>query len=181
MDFHSDHHSDGRRTEETVGLDIPPGLPEHGVPGGGERAEVRHRGAGHERARAAGRQAQGLQQPAQGDLFEKGRAGGRAIEHGILVPGAGEPVGGERDGQGAADDESEEPRAGHAHGGGRADFVEEPQGFGRIVRPGRERQVKRAQPRDRLGRGQHGPGLKTLEITDRPLSGVVQEMFHGVG
>ena len=181
MHFRSDHHSDGWRAEEAVGFDIPSGLPEHGVTGGGERAEVRHRGAGYERARAAGRQAQGLQQPAQGDLFEEGRAGGCAIEHGILVPGAGEPVGGERDGQGAADDESEEPRAGHAHGGGRADFVEETQGFSRVASLGRPRQVKRAQPRDRPGRGHHRPGLKTLEITDRPLSGIVQEVFHGVG
>ena len=54
-----------------------------------------------------------LQEPAECDLLQVGGAGRGAVEAGILIPGGGEPVGRERDGQRATDDKAEEAPAGH--------------------------------------------------------------------
>src|SRR5437763_5970232 len=108
MRFRADDHCNRRCTEKSVRFRVPAGLLEDAVARGGERAKIRDRGAGDKSATRFGRKPQDIEQPAQRDLFEESSGRGGAVETGVLVPGAREPVGRERERERTADDESEE-------------------------------------------------------------------------
>ncbi len=95
------HDGDVGRALQPVPLDVPAGLREDTVARRGEGGEVGHRRPGHEPdARAIG-QAQEIDEPARRDLLGDRRGRRERVQAGVLVPGAGQPVGGERGGQAA--------------------------------------------------------------------------------
>ena len=103
----TDHDPQRRRAGQPGALDVDADAGQHVVAGGGEADDVRHLGAGHQAERHAGRQAEQVDEPGADDLLGDGRGGAHDAEGHVLVPGGGEPVGGERGGQGAAGDEAE--------------------------------------------------------------------------
>ncbi len=119
------HHAQFRRPKESLGLDIPAAALQQRVPRGGERAEVRHGGAGDKPSTRSSRERQNVDQPLERDLFQGGSD--RRTDHlpCILIPGGGQPVGSHGDGQRPAVDEAEKAPTGIDHGGGRAEVVEE--------------------------------------------------------
>jgi hypothetical protein len=129
----------------------------------GERRDVRHLAAGDERGGGVRGQAEQLAQPPGRNLLDdRGtRAGGDEAR--ILVPGRGEPVGGERSRQRAADDEAEVAAGRDADdpGLGRCDQLGED-----LLRSDRlvpERDGERlTQLLDRRG-GTHGPLVERVE------------------
>ena len=92
---------------------VPAGPAQHRVATGGEAGEVGHRAARDEADGALPRQAEQVEQPGLGDLLHGGVGRGSGAQAGVLVPRADEPVGGQRRGVGAADDEAEEPPRRH--------------------------------------------------------------------
>jgi hypothetical protein len=83
-----------------------------GVAGGEEAGYVGHLAAGDE-GEAGGRgEVKQVFEPGADNFFDDGGSGGAGVHSGVLVPGGGEPVGGESGGERAADDPSEEAGAG---------------------------------------------------------------------
>ena len=158
VDLGADDYRDGRGTKKTVGLDVPADAFEDGVAGSGEGAEVGHGGAGNERAGGGGREGEHIEEPAESNLLDDGGGGGGTVECAVLIPSAGEPVGGEGGRERAADDKAKKTRAGHRGGGGRADLVEEAEGVGGGDGIFGERSVEGSELRDGGGRGGDGAG-----------------------
>ena len=127
----ADDDFDLRRAVEPARLDVPARALRECMAGGGERREVRRLAAGDEADTRSGGQAEELAQPAAGGLLGDGVRRRQDEETGVLVPGRGQPVDGDRHRQRAADHEAEVARA----------------GGGDDARVGAARQV----PEDRLG------------------------------
>jgi hypothetical protein len=105
-------HAQRRGAGKAVRLDVPPDVAQDRVSRRSQAGEVRHLASGDEADAAAGRQPEQLAHPPGGHLLgDRERRGGR-VAAGVLIPGGGQPVGGDRDRQGAADDEAEIARAG---------------------------------------------------------------------
>jgi len=101
---------DVRRALQAVDVDVPAVLAEHGVAGDGQRGEVGHLRAGHQANAGFRRQAEQIEQPFGDDFFDEGGCGRGVVDLRILVPGGSQPVGGDADGGGAADDEAKVAR-----------------------------------------------------------------------
>ncbi len=174
----ADHDRDRRRAEEAVGLDVPVEAGEHGVAGCRERAEVGHRGPGDERARAALGQAEELAHPLQRDRLQQRGRRRRSVEGGVLIPGRGEPVRGQRRRQRPADHEAEEARSRRAHRGRRAELVEQGEHVARLARAVGERLAQRLEPHVRLRRRRDGALLDLRQIAGRAVSGACEQVLH---
>ncbi len=177
---------DRRRPLEPQALHVPADLGQHRVTGRRERGEVGHGGAGHEADARAVRQPEERHEPRCGDLL-RDRGGRRdGIEPGVLVPRARQPIGRERRGQAAADDEPEIAWPGTADqarvGRGRQ-LLDDSRRIGRTLgqRPA-ERGPERAQvhgPRDR-------PGFQRVDVRRGEVCGLADEsgcdggVGHGV-
>ena len=72
MNLLAHHDGDRRRPEETLGLDIPAGALQQGVPRGCERTEVGGRGTGHETAGTVRGQMEEPLHPIERNLLEPG-------------------------------------------------------------------------------------------------------------
>jgi len=120
----ADDHGDGRRADQPIGLHVPPGAAQHGVAGRGQGGEVGDGGPGDEAAACARWQPEEVDEPAQGDLLQFGRGRGDVVEGAVLIPRPGQPVGGQRHGQRAADDEAEEAPPGNGEGSRGAGLVQ---------------------------------------------------------
>ncbi len=105
-------HGDRRGAEQAPGLDVPPLRFEERVARSGEPGEIRHGRVRDEANLGLGGDAEHVGDPAPADLLEMGRDRGSDLEHGVLIPGGGEHVGGECGRERAADDESEVPSSG---------------------------------------------------------------------
>ena len=82
---------------------------------GSQRGEVRHLAAGDESNAGRARKIEELEQPFTRDLLDD-RHGRRGDENpAVLIPRTGQPIGGQRDGERTADDESEVARTGAPH------------------------------------------------------------------
>ena len=110
----ADEHPHAGRADQPAARDVPAGAAQHLVAGGGEAGEVGHRAAGDEADGAARRQPEQVEHPRLGDVLDGGVGRGERAQAGVLVPRADQPVGGQRRGVGAADDEAEEPPDGIA-------------------------------------------------------------------
>ncbi len=111
----ADQHAHPRRALQAVLLDVPSGARQHCVPPRGQSGEVGHQPTGDGAHRGAGGQSEQLREPPFNRLA-RGAVGGRDLtQANVLVPGACQPVRGEGDRVGAADDEPEEAR--RTHGG----------------------------------------------------------------
>ena len=100
----ADDHPHPRRTGEPVGADVPALAPQHLSAGRGQAGEVGHRGSGGVADRAGGGEPQQVEQPGAGHVLH-GRVGrSQVAQAGVLVPGAGQPVGGQRCRVAPADD-----------------------------------------------------------------------------
>ncbi len=80
----------------------------------GERGEVGHHPAGDEPDGRRGRETEQVEEPPARDLLDHGRGGRGRVQTGVVVPTARQPVGRERGGVAAADDEPEVARTGDA-------------------------------------------------------------------
>src|SRR5579859_271929 len=105
--FLADDDRDGRGAKQTIGLHIPASPLQDGVSSGGKASEVGHCSAGDEGARGTFGQSKNVEKPAQRNVFHGGGDGRHDAVHSVLVPRAGQPVGGERDGKRAACHEAE--------------------------------------------------------------------------
>ena len=142
----ADHDGDRRRAEEAVGLDVPVLAGEHRVARRRERAEVRHRRAGHEGAGAAsgGRRSRASSRarptpavPSPATARRRRRSDPRPRR--ASWPPAPRAA--------SADHEAEEARAGDAHRGRRAELVEQREhvaGLARAAGNGSRRPCSRA-------------------------------------
>ena len=101
-----------RRAGQAVFLDVPSGAAQHAVTRRGQRGEVGHLSAGDEADAGRARQVEELEQPFAGDVLDDRGRGRGGVDAGVLIPGAGQPVGRERDRKTAADDEAEVARTG---------------------------------------------------------------------
>jgi hypothetical protein len=101
-------HPDRRRAGHPVALDIPALAGQQVVASGGEGGDVGHLAAGHHGEGGRRGQAEEVEEPGAHRLLDD--RGGRAdgVQPGVLVPGRGQPVSGDGDGQGRADHEAEE-------------------------------------------------------------------------
>ena len=105
-------HPDRRRAEQAVALDVPAGLGQHVVPGGGEADGVgRLAPVTKPTDASAGRPSSSFSQPPATSSAAAAAGDGDRVER-VLVPAGGEHVGRGRRGQRAADDEPEVARAG---------------------------------------------------------------------
>ena len=98
---------DARRADETVALHVPADALQHAVPRGGEAGEVRHLATRDETHPTPAWQVEHFEQPARGDLLERGRHRRDHVDTRVLVPRGHQPIGGEGDRNRAADDEAE--------------------------------------------------------------------------
>ena len=174
----ADHYLNGRRAEESLGLDIPSGPREHGVPGRGQGGEIGDGSSGDERSATFGRQGQRIQQPSQRNFFEGGGDRRGRKEARVLIPRRRQPVSAERGGQRTTDYEPEKPRTGDAHGGRRACFVQHADDVLRSGRSFRKRFVKLRKFTNRFGGGTDTAFLDILEISRGAQRDGVQEFPH---
>ena len=107
MPLRADHDTDRRRADEPVLRDIPPRLLENMLARDGECGDMGHLASGHERCGCAGRKAEELHEPAACHLLCNRRRRPAGVETRVLVPSARHPVGRQRRGDGASDDEAE--------------------------------------------------------------------------
>ena len=118
-----------------------PTCAQHVVARGGERGRVGHLRAGHERERRSRGSPSRSASQAPADLLDDGRGRAGDVQPGVLVPGRGQPVGGERRGHGTADHEPEVPPARDRDG------ASLPDGGELGARPRADRSVRRAPAR----------------------------------
>jgi hypothetical protein len=167
----ADQHPHGRRAgQPALGL-LPSGPPQHLVPGRRQAGEVGHRGPGREADRRLRGKAEQVGQPTAGHVLDRGGRRGDRAQPRVLVPGADQPVRGQRGGMGAADDEAEEPAGGHrgetclAGGGKQVDDVGGLGGPVRQVAAQRGDHVRGHRP------GWHRPGVEGAEPVQGMLVG----------
>ena len=181
MDLVAGEDPDRGRADQPARLDVPAGPREHGVAGRREPDHVRGRRSGREPAADVRRQTEDLAHPPAGDLLD--HRGGRAgdVRERVLIPGAGQPVGGQRGRQRSADHEPEVARPGRRDearvgaGQQRVDHrlrvlpaVREWSIPERLPKP-----VRRDRPADR-------PFGHAVEVVDRAFGGMAQQV-GGVG
>ena len=100
----------GWRAGQTLTGDVPADGGEHVVAGGGQARHVRHLAPGDQPERDVRRQPEQVGHPPADHLLgDRGRGTTRVEAH-VLVPGRRQPVGAERSGKAAADDEAEVAR-----------------------------------------------------------------------
>ena len=158
------HDGHLRSTLQSLALHVPADLRQHGMAGRRERREVGHRRAGHEPDARAGRQLEQIHQPAGGDLLGDGRRRRQDVQAGVLVPRAGQPVGRERRGQPATDDEPEVARPGARDEpgvGGRGQRFDNGQWLRRAIR---ERAAHRGPELRDVDRAPDGTRLETRQV-----------------
>lgn len=139
----ADHEVDGRRAGQAVLFDVPARSAQDAMTGGGERGEVRHLTARDEADAGRARQVEEFEEPFPGDVFDDRRGGRRRVDSRVLVPTARQPVGRERDGKAAADDEPEIARAGAGDEAAIGATHERVEDGGRIFALFRQRDVQR--------------------------------------
>ena len=140
----ADDDADRRRTGQAVLRDVPADAREHVVPRRGERGDVRHLAAGHERDRDVRGSPSSSASQRAADLLDDGRGGAAGVEAGVLVPDRGEPVGGDRRGHGAADHEAEVAAGRDADDAGRRVLDERRENRARVHALLRQRPAERA-------------------------------------
>ena len=157
-----------------------PARAQHRVAAGGEAGEVGHRAAGHEAHGAPRREAEQVEHPRLGDVLDRGVRRGDGAQPGVLVPGAGQPVGGHRGGVGAADDEAEEPAGRHGGQAGLAGLGEQ---VDDVVPVGRAVRQRAAEPLDDGGHvrlRRHRPVGQGVEPAERVGVGAVERPCCGI-
>ena len=107
MPLLADDHADRGRAVQAALLHVPARVAQHVVARGGERREVRHLAARDEAEGGVPRETEQLEQPVARDLLDDRRGRAADVQAGVLVPGRGQPVRGERGRDGAADHETE--------------------------------------------------------------------------
>lgn len=107
-------HTNGGSAIEPVALHVPPAIAQQRVTCGGEAGEVRHLAPSRERKRGVAWQVEPVLNPCSRDLFHDARGRSASVERGVVVPGGGEPVSGERGRQRTANYPREEPPADRA-------------------------------------------------------------------
>src|SRR5205823_1804352 len=83
----------------------------------GEASGMGHLAPGDERKTGRCRETEEVLEPAAGDLLDDGGGGSGGVQAGVLVPGGGQPIRGERRRDRAAHDPPEEAAAGRAYQG----------------------------------------------------------------
>jgi hypothetical protein len=177
VDFIAHHDGDLRRAEQAALLDVPTGAIEQRVPRRCQAREIGHGRAGHE-ARAGGAwQSQDLARPCQCDFFD-GRGHRRHDpQRRILVPCSGQPVGGQRGGQGAADDETKIAAAGGGYGGRRAALIQQREHCGGGARVFRQRSAQIAET-DVVGQGRDAAAGDGGEVAGRTRGSLGKQWVH---
>ena len=112
MAFGADDDADARCALQSVAFDVPPCAGEDVMAGGGKRGRVGHLPAGDKRMRGVRGQPEQFLQPRAGDFFDDGCGRAGDVQAGVLIPRGREPVGRQRGGYAAADDEAEVASAG---------------------------------------------------------------------
>ena len=112
MRFGTDDHIHARRIGQSRLFDVHSHFAQNRVTCSSEAGEVRHLASGDESDARLARQVENLQHPLRRDFFDHRRNRRRRVDAGILIPRAREPIRRERDGQRAADHESEVARPG---------------------------------------------------------------------
>ncbi len=129
VNFVTDKDGNRRRAEEALALEVPAGVAQDLCARGGEGGDVGHLCAGGEAAAAGGGQAENFKEPAEDDVFEIGGDRRKIEERGVLIPGDGDPVGGDGDRERAAEDAAEVASAGGGDGAGAAELLKQGEGF----------------------------------------------------
>ena len=161
------HDCHRRRAGETPALHVPAGLFQDGVAGGGEACEVGHGGAGDERPAAIGGQTEEIEEPLDHALLHGGRDGRADAGNAVLVPGPGQPVGGQRGGKRAPGDEAEIAGSGGGNGGGRSDLVQQSDKYPRINTLLGERAQELTRALHGLIGGQDRPAAEPVQVAGR--------------
>src|SRR6266478_970501 len=145
---------------------------------GGESGEIRHSGACHEATSTLWSETEQFAQPGERYLLESCCHRRHHAERAVLIPDSGEPVGGQRGGQGSAGYESEIPSAGGHHGRGRPVVVEQGQDVPGIGWPVRNWTGEMVEAGDLSSSGCDGspPGTGCVELGT--ARGLVQQVFH---
>ena len=81
---------------QAVGFDVPARPPQHLVARGSESCKVRHVAPGHESHTRSRRQAEQVEQPCAGDLFDDRCRGRQHVKAGRLIPDRRQPFCGDR-------------------------------------------------------------------------------------
>src|SRR5918912_518868 len=103
--------SDGRSAEQPLLLDIPPASGEERMTGGRKAGDMRHLAASDEREASTGGEAQDIFQPEARNFFDDSRGRPAGVKRGVLVPGRGQPIGGQSGRQRPTDYPSKETAA----------------------------------------------------------------------
>ena len=178
----SREHPDRRRPGQPA-CQVPAPGPQRRVARGDEPGEVRHRRPGGESDAAAGGQPQQLEEPRRRDLLDRDRGRGDLAQHGVLVPGADQPVRSECGRLGPTDHEPEEAPGRHprqprfARGRQQVDHV--------LGRAGTFRELAAERVRDGVGVGlrAHRPvgeaGQPAARVGMGALEGEIRGRVHG--
>ena len=177
-------HRDLGRAEQAAGLDVPAGAREQRVARRGEAGQVRHGTAGGEtdaRRLRAGKTEE-IEKPAGGGPLDDGEGGRLDVHAGHLVPGRGQPVGGERRGQRAAGDEAEVTRAGRSGDAGIGVADQALDHRDRVLAVLRQRSVEGGERVD-LDRRRDGTLGQVVDEVEREVGGAAQQrvvtVVHG--
>ena len=151
---------------------------EHGVARGGERAEVGHRRAGHERARRALREPEELAHPVERDRLEQRGRGGRRVGTPRSDPRPSRAS--SRPARPAASRRSRSRRsAGRPCPSSPASRPRRAaRARPRLARPVRERLAQHAEAGDRVGAGRDGALLDLGQVARRAGGRALQQFVH---
>ena len=122
-----------------------------------------------------------IEQPAERDGFELRRGRRDDDESGVLIPGGGEHVGGERCGERRADDEAEVAAAGGGAGAGRPELIELADDRCGLNRGFGKRSIELGERGDGCGGGSNASGGESFEVGCSPSGGVSEEGAGGHG
>ena len=153
---------DRRRARQPVGLHVPAPVGEHPVARRREAGDVGHLAARREPEAGPVREPEEVDQPGAHHLLDDRCRRPRDVDARVLVPGAGQPVGGERGRQRSPDHEPEVARPRHADDAG-------------LRLPGEVLQDRRWRPRRPPATGRRDPraappGWRTRAPGARPAS-----------
>src|SRR5207245_7021288 len=119
-----------------------------------------------------------VEEPPQGNLFQRGRRGGRDRESGVLVPRPRQPVRGQRGGERAPSDEAEIPPASRCHRRRRSDGVKCRKDRLRVIGVLGEGSSEFGKTAYRLGGRHHAAALEPLQVAICPGGRIKQKRTH---
>ena len=133
VNFFADYNANRWSLKHSIFFNIPADTLQQSRARRSQAREVRHGGAGDEADSTARGQSEQIQSPLAYDVFDFRRDWRHHLHRRILVPGARQPVRGQRRRESAANDKSKVAAAGGCDRCGRANVIEQRKKFGGIA------------------------------------------------